>query len=676
MTRIKRIALVLFFCLMPSWALASHYTIKAGSTSQTVYVTLKQDAVDAEVMPRLVTGLAFDSPNIKAAYVRPGAAAVPITLITQTVDGAFSSGGFVQVSSANMPGVYRFDLPDLAVAAGARSADILVTVLDYGGFQDLSEIVTIDLVGYDPTVANLPANVTQLLGTAWLTPGTAGTPDVNARLVGGTAQTGRDLGASVLLSSGTGTGQVVLASGKLALTTAEHTAIANAAGVVQMRGTITGINDPTNFAVETSYGTSADINGMSITFYDTSSPGIMSDRRVVQTGGGDVEVDSAPYFSVEIGDTVIVTAVPRQLPNATAGEPAGLFIAGTNAQTTVTGGFGSSSIVAASFGAGAIDAAAMNVTGSEFTAVPWNSSWDIEAESEANDALVALNLDHWAFTATGIPAVPSGTWLDLIQRKAAGAFNRETDSLEAIADAGGGGGGGGTFYTLVAETTVASVPSTTTITLAVGPPDNDALTDKAFVIIVDQVDATQRAICPISDYVGATKTCTFSAAPVFTPVAGDIVYVIADPAVKAENIEAYEGSQLEQDIADVTGSVSPFNVDDDHTWSFNDRTEMTSSTIINEVVGFNAQVRMDFTEPMPVNVVIAQDGILSVTVADLAGQTEPLITASKITADGKGVDITLNCATTTPATYTFTEKIRTTDSQTFTRKGQITFEDD
>ena len=37
----------------------------------------------------------------------------------------------------------------------------------------------------DLSAANLPANVTQLLGTAWLTPGTAGTPDVNAKLWNG-----------------------------------------------------------------------------------------------------------------------------------------------------------------------------------------------------------------------------------------------------------------------------------------------------------------------------------------------------------------------------------------------------------------------------------------------------------------------------------------------------------
>lgn len=41
----------------------------------------------------------------------------------------------------------------------------------------------------DLSLANLPANVTQLLGTAWLTPGTAGTPDVNVKLINAVATT-------------------------------------------------------------------------------------------------------------------------------------------------------------------------------------------------------------------------------------------------------------------------------------------------------------------------------------------------------------------------------------------------------------------------------------------------------------------------------------------------------
>ena len=43
----------------------------------------------------------------------------------------------------------------------------------------------------------LDTNAAQWLGTAILAPGVAGTPDVNAKLIGGTAQTGNDNGADI-----------------------------------------------------------------------------------------------------------------------------------------------------------------------------------------------------------------------------------------------------------------------------------------------------------------------------------------------------------------------------------------------------------------------------------------------------------------------------------------------
>lgn len=46
---------------------------------------------------------------------------------------------------------------------------------------------TVSFVAATFFIGPVAANVTQLLGTAWLTPGTAGTPDVNAKLAGGTA---------------------------------------------------------------------------------------------------------------------------------------------------------------------------------------------------------------------------------------------------------------------------------------------------------------------------------------------------------------------------------------------------------------------------------------------------------------------------------------------------------
>ena len=62
------------------------------------------------------------------------------------------------------------------------------------------EYMIIPAMIYDALVLGtdvLQADVTQLLGTAWLTPAVAGTPDVNAKQIGGTAQTGNDVGADV-----------------------------------------------------------------------------------------------------------------------------------------------------------------------------------------------------------------------------------------------------------------------------------------------------------------------------------------------------------------------------------------------------------------------------------------------------------------------------------------------
>lgn len=62
------------------------------------------------------------------------------------------------------------------------------------------EFMILPAMVYDSFVLGtdvMQADVTQLLGTAWLAPGTAGTPDVNAKLIGGTAQTGLDLGAAI-----------------------------------------------------------------------------------------------------------------------------------------------------------------------------------------------------------------------------------------------------------------------------------------------------------------------------------------------------------------------------------------------------------------------------------------------------------------------------------------------
>lgn len=88
-----------------------------GSASQIEYVYITQDAGNTSPGDPL-TGLAYDDVGALAYYLSPGGLEVQITLATQTVDGAWSAGGFVEVDATNHPGLYRFDPPDALYASG------------------------------------------------------------------------------------------------------------------------------------------------------------------------------------------------------------------------------------------------------------------------------------------------------------------------------------------------------------------------------------------------------------------------------------------------------------------------------------------------------------------------------------------------------------------------------
>jgi hypothetical protein len=162
--------------------------IRAGLTSQTIDIFIPSSASSTGAG---LTGLVFNSASL-TAYYRKGATgtATAITLATQTVGGAYSSGGFVEIDATNMPGMYRLDLPNAAI--------------------DTAGLVHIQLKG----ATNMAPVLVRI--NCDLVP-------ADTRSVGGTTQTARDLGASVLLSSGTGTGQISLTSGLVTLAGVTHT---------------------------------------------------------------------------------------------------------------------------------------------------------------------------------------------------------------------------------------------------------------------------------------------------------------------------------------------------------------------------------------------------------------------------------------------------------------------
>jgi len=97
-----------------------HTGLVAGATSVSHYVNLRT------VSGAAATGLTFATGGLVASYTRTGTTRAAITLATQTPTGTWSSGGFVEVSSANAPGLYRIDLPNAALAAGVAGVVISI----------------------------------------------------------------------------------------------------------------------------------------------------------------------------------------------------------------------------------------------------------------------------------------------------------------------------------------------------------------------------------------------------------------------------------------------------------------------------------------------------------------------------------------------------------------------
>lgn len=167
-------------------------TVKAGSTSRREYVFVLDSASTTGAGK---TSIAYNAAGIKAYYVRPGGTATVISLVTQTVTGAFSSGGWVEVDATNMPGVYRFDIPDAVFAASAEKAIVMVS-----GATGMAPIVLeYDLVAYDP-------QDTVRLGLTAL-------PNVASGSAG------------AIITSGTGTAQLSVSSGAVTVGTINSSVI-------------------------------------------------------------------------------------------------------------------------------------------------------------------------------------------------------------------------------------------------------------------------------------------------------------------------------------------------------------------------------------------------------------------------------------------------------------------
>jgi len=99
-------------------------SVKKGSTSRIEYVFIGDNT---SASGSGLTGLLYNSSGLVSHYLRPAGTATTISLATQTASGSYSSGGFVEVDSLRMPGIYRFDIPNAVFASGVDKAIVSIT---------------------------------------------------------------------------------------------------------------------------------------------------------------------------------------------------------------------------------------------------------------------------------------------------------------------------------------------------------------------------------------------------------------------------------------------------------------------------------------------------------------------------------------------------------------------
>jgi hypothetical protein len=321
----------------------------AGSTSQSTELSLVQKAA-ATSPGDPITGLAFNTSSLTAFYKINGTGTLTsITLATQTDTGAFSSGGFVETSSTNAPGCYRFDIPNACLATAGECTIVFNGAANMATHTIKVIVTAVDL--YDTVRMGLTALPNVASGSA-----------------------------GAVITSGTGTAQLSVASGVAVsnVTTWNGTALTGKTGAIpefgivdsgtaqSATGTTLVLRSAAAFADSELIGATIEIvsatTGAGQSRFITANVG-STDTVTVDTwtttptgtivyvvyAGSPASATSVPNVNVsKWNGTTVATPATAGIPDvntkninnaaaATPGASGGILISGTNSGTTTLG---------------------------------------------------------------------------------------------------------------------------------------------------------------------------------------------------------------------------------------------------------------------------------------------------------------------------------------------------
>lgn len=338
-------------------------SIKKGATSQSVYFDLLDST---STTGGRKTGLVYNTSSLTAYYVRNQGSATAITLATlAAANSAFSSGGFKEVDATNMPGVYRLDVPDAALAAGSGDS-VVVTLKGATGLAQAS--LEIALVAWDPqdsvragltALPNAAAEAagglyTRGSGAGQITQDANGRIDANAKAWAGTATT--LTGGLPDVNMKTITAGIIAAASFAAnaldavWSTATRVLTAGT-NIVLAKGTgVTGFNDLTAAAIATGVWQDATAGDFTVSssigkslYTSGNAPGAASGLALVGSNMGSItgaltgaQIATAVWQDTTAGDFTVALSIGKSVLNGvTLGT--GLTINGYTGNTPQTG---------------------------------------------------------------------------------------------------------------------------------------------------------------------------------------------------------------------------------------------------------------------------------------------------------------------------------------------------
>lgn len=417
---------------------------KLGATSQILQIFIADSSSSTGAG---LTGLLFNTASLTAYYHRDtDTTATAISLVTMTT-GTFTSSGFKEIDSTNMPGWYQFCPPNAALASGAASV-----ALHLKGATNMAPLpIEVDL--------DAQVDVTSWNGTAVSSPATAGIPDINVKNINNVAAATPGASGGILISgsnSGTTTfgaltctGSFTVSDGLLVSRSSSNTSAITATG----NGTGSGI-------VATS-GAGATGDGFQATAASTNGNGFKGTG--VGTGAGGLFSPGATGNGIKC--TGGATSGSAMLVQGTAGNAIGLDIQGQGSAAgtkSIGGATGSGLLIVG----GATSGAGVSITttsGDGISSTP-TAGHGITATGQGTTKH-GINATGGATTSDGIRATGGGVGNGINAISGAGATG---DGIVGTASSTAGNGmtltHSGTGKDFNATTTPLTLAKTTNIT--------------------------------------------------------------------------------------------------------------------------------------------------------------------------------------------------------------------